>query len=72
MMWRKAMLFGDRATAAKILSVGHPHAAKTLGRQVARLRPAAWERHRYDIVVAGNIAKFGQHPGLMRLPARHG
>jgi len=34
MMWRKATLFGDHATATKILTMAHPQAAKTLGRQV--------------------------------------
>ncbi|MEU7798882.1 NADAR family protein [Micromonospora arborensis] len=64
MMWRKATLFGDHATAAQILAVAHPHAAKALGRQVTRFDQQTWEQHRYDIVVAGNAAKFGQHPGL--------
>ena len=64
MMWRKATLFGDQATAAKIASVAHPHAAKTLGRQVTGFDQRLWEQHRYDIVVTGNVAKFGQHPAL--------
>ncbi|WCN83968.1 NADAR family protein [Micromonospora sp. LH3U1] len=64
MMWRKAILFGDEAVAAKILTVTHPHAAKTLGRQVEGFDEQAWERHRYDIVVAGAVAKFGQHQEL--------
>ncbi|MEU7752315.1 NADAR family protein [Micromonospora sp. NPDC049101] len=64
MMWRKATLFGDRATAAQTLTVTHPHAAKTLGRQVTGFDQRAWEQHRYDIVVTGNAAKFGQHPAL--------
>ncbi|PZG03002.1 NADAR family protein [Micromonospora deserti] len=64
MMWRKAALFGDQAAAAKILTVAHPHAAKTLGRQVTGFDQEVWEQHRYDIVVAGAVAKFGQHPML--------
>lgn len=64
MMWRKAVLFGDHDTAAKLLTAPHPHAAKSLGRQVAGFDRAVWERHRFDIVVAGNVAKFGQHPEL--------
>ncbi|MGI5521388.1 NADAR family protein [Micromonospora sp. CA-259024] len=64
MMWRKATLFGDEATAAKILTVAHPHAAKMLGRQVARFDEQVWEQHRYDIVVAGTGAKFDQHQEL--------
>ncbi|NLU80925.1 NADAR family protein [Micromonospora sp. HNM0581] len=52
------------ATAAKDLNPAHPHAAKTLGRQVAGFDQQVWEEHRYDIVVAGSVAKFGQHPAL--------
>lgn len=64
MMWRKAILFDDYATAARILSAAHPHAAKTLGRQVTGFDQQVWERHRYDIVVTGSVAKFDQHPAL--------
>ncbi|MEU4568886.1 NADAR family protein [Micromonospora sp. NPDC023956] len=64
MMWAKAMLFGDRATAGKVLTVAHPNEAKTLGRAVAGFDERTWQEHRYDIVVAGNVAKFGQHPDL--------
>jgi ribA/ribD-fused uncharacterized protein len=64
MMWRKATLFGDEASAGQVLAAGHPHAAKTLGRTVAGFDDRVWARHRFDIVVAGNLAKFGQHPPL--------
>lgn len=64
MMWRKAMLFGDTGIAAQILDVTHPHAAKSLWRKVSGFDEPVWERHRYDIVVAGSVAKFGQHPDL--------
>lgn len=64
MMWRKATLFGDHATATKILTMAHPQAAKTLGRQVTGFDQQTWEQHRYDIVVAGNTTKFNQHPTL--------
>lgn len=64
MMWRKATLFGDRKIAARVLDAPHPHAAKRLGRQVSGFDQAEWERHRYDIVRAASLAKFGQHPDL--------
>jgi ribA/ribD-fused uncharacterized protein len=64
MMWRKATLFGDAPTAERILAAPHPHAAKTLGAQVAGFDQQVWDAHRYDIVVAGNLAKFDQHPEL--------
>ncbi|BCJ57013.1 NADAR family protein [Micromonospora endophytica] len=64
MMWRKATLFDDHPTAAKILTTTHPHAAKTLGRQVTGFDQQTWEQHRYEIVVTASMAKFGQHPAL--------
>jgi ribA/ribD-fused uncharacterized protein len=70
MMWRKAMLFDDHATAEEILGVGHPRQAKELGRGVVGFDQCRWDAHRYEIVVAGGVAKFGQHPDLRRfLPA---
>ncbi|MFJ6198230.1 NADAR family protein [Micromonospora sp. NPDC092111] len=64
MMWRKATLFGDHATASKILTAAHPHTAKYLGRQITGFDQQTWEQHRDDIVVTGNTAKFDQHPTL--------
>ncbi|MEV0251590.1 NADAR family protein [Nocardia sp. NPDC050712] len=64
MMWGKAMLFGDTETAQRILAAGHPKQAKDLGRQVCAFDENAWNAARFDIVVAGNVAKFGQHPDL--------
>jgi predicted NAD-dependent protein-ADP-ribosyltransferase YbiA (DUF1768 family) len=64
MMWRKAKLFDDQDVAEKILSAGHPHRAKALGRQVRGFDQQEWERHRYDLVVAGSVAKFGQSASL--------
>jgi ribA/ribD-fused uncharacterized protein len=64
MMAGKARLFGDEETAAAILAAPDPGRVKALGRRVAGFDEATWERHRYDIVVAGNLAKFGQHDRL--------
>lgn len=64
MMWSKARLFGDEATAARILTVAHPHAAKKLGGRAAGFDDQIWAEQRYAIVVAGNRAKFAQHPDL--------
>lgn len=64
MMWRKATLFGDEATAERILAAPHPHAAKTLGGRVTGFDQQTWDEHRFDIVVAGNLAKFQQHAEL--------
>ncbi|WP_280840506.1 NADAR family protein [Micromonospora sp. A200] len=64
MMWQKAALFGDEEAGERILAAGHPHRAKALGRQVRGFDQAVWEARRYDIVVAGSVAKFGQHDDL--------
>nr|WP_241841854.1 NADAR family protein [Pseudofrankia sp. BMG5.36] len=64
MMHRKARLFGNEQTAARILTARHPGAAKALGRQVRGFDDAVWDTHRHDLVVTGNTAKFGQHPTL--------
>ncbi|MFV2019241.1 NADAR family protein [Micromonospora sp. LOL_023] len=64
MMWRKAILFDDQAVAEQILAASHPHAAKVLGGRVAGFDQQVWNEHRSPIVVAGNLAKFGQHPQL--------
>ena len=64
MMAAKARLFGDAATLERILAAGHPKQAKDLGRSVAGFDEAVWLAHRFDFVVAGNQAKFSQHPDL--------
>ncbi|MEV4174047.1 NADAR family protein [Nonomuraea sp. NPDC049709] len=64
MMAHKAWLSGDEESAAAILATGHPGKAKALGRTVRGFDEATWQRHRFDIVVRGNVAKFGQHPPL--------
>lgn len=66
MMWRKAMLFEDAAIAAKVLEMGHPSQAKNLGRRIKGFDDNVWERARFDIVVAGNVAKFGQDDALRK------
>ncbi len=64
MMAAKARLAGDAETVAKILAAPHPGAAKALGREVRGFDEQLWARHRFGVVVAGNLAKFGQHRQL--------
>lgn len=64
MMWRKAVLFDDREVAGQILAARQPSQAKALGRQVHGFDGQIWQEHRFQIVVAGSVAKFGQHPQL--------
>jgi ribA/ribD-fused uncharacterized protein len=64
MMAEKARLFGDEDAAASILESENPGEVKAIGRTVRNFVNEIWEGRRYDIVVRGNLAKFGQHPDL--------
>jgi len=64
MMAEKARLFGDRRTLSRILEAGSPRSAKKLGREVQNFDEETWRRHRRDIVVRGNLAKFRQNSNL--------
>ncbi len=64
MMTAKALLFGDVEAATQIRRAAHPRAAKELGRQVRGFDEQRWAERRFDLVVTGNLAKFGQHREL--------
>ncbi|MDX3662455.1 NADAR family protein [Streptomyces sp. ID05-26A] len=64
MMWRKALLFGDSAVAERVLAARTPGEAKALGREVSGFSDPDWVSARLQIVVEGNLAKFGQDPAL--------
>lgn len=64
MMYKKALLFKDLATAEKVVEAKHPGKAKELGRSVVGFNDEAWFRHRFDIVVNANLAKFSQNEKL--------
>ena len=64
MMAAKARLFHDDEALARVLQSSSPAAAKAVGREVRRFDAAAWDAARFDAVVKGNIAKFGQHEEL--------
>ncbi|MET7996610.1 NADAR family protein [Amycolatopsis sp. NPDC005232] len=72
MMWRKARLFGDEGAAQRIRVAPHPGAAKALGREVRGFDAEVWNANRFDIVVEGNVAKFGQNAGLAEFLANTG
>ncbi len=72
MMWRKATLFGDTASAERILAAGHPRDAKLLGGRVAPFDQQVWDAERFGIVVAGNLAKFRQNPDALTFLAGTG
>lgn len=64
MMAAKARLFGDAEALATVLSNDDPAAAKKAGRGVRGYDEARWSACRFDLVVAGNRAKFSQHAAL--------
>ena len=66
MMAEKARLFGDVDVEARVLAASTPEDAKALGREVQPFDSARWESARFDAVVRGNLAKFGQNPHLWR------
>lgn len=66
MMAEKARLFGDDEVLAQIMAAKDPGKVKSLGRRVRHFEQAAWERSRFAIVCAGNVAKFGQDQQLRK------
>ena len=64
MMAQKALLFADAYTFERIITSKSPGEAKELGRQVKDFNPLIWEEKRFDIVLKGNLHKFGQHENL--------
>jgi ribA/ribD-fused uncharacterized protein len=61
MMAEKARLFGDRQILAKIIAAASPGEAKKLGRLVNSFNQETWLKHRFSIVVRGNLGKFEQN-----------
>ncbi len=64
MMAEKARLFDDQATLKLILEASTPAQAKQLGRQIQGFDAQQWDARRFEAVVEGNAAKFGQNPQL--------
>ncbi|MEV7779080.1 NADAR family protein [Kitasatospora sp. NPDC088351] len=64
MMAGKARMFEDEAIVPRILAARTPAEAKKLGRLVKGFDEAAWVAGRFELVVAGNVAKFGQDEAL--------
>lgn len=64
MMAAKAREFADTEVLAKILQTHDPAAVKGLGREVRDFDGARWDAVRFDRVTQGNVAKFGDDPGL--------
>ena len=60
MMAAKARLFGDDEAVPLILAARTPAEAKNLGRRVRGFDEQLWTARRFELVVEGNVAKFGQ------------
>ncbi|KAK7611079.1 hypothetical protein BKA81DRAFT_223971 [Phyllosticta paracitricarpa] len=66
MMAQKSACFGDEPSRRAILRAPTPRKQKSLGRKVANFDFEVWEQRKYDVVVQGNMHKFGQAPDLRR------
>ncbi|MBY8883915.1 NADAR family protein [Streptomyces sp. PTM05] len=64
MMAGKARLFGDERARIRVLAARTPAEAKKLGRDVTGFDEDEWALRRWELVVGGNVAKFGQDPAL--------
>ncbi len=64
MMAEKARLFGDTEALGEIIRAEDPGKAKHLGRTIENFSENLWKEKRFDIVVAGNMAKFSQNSEL--------
>lgn len=67
-MYRKAILFGDRNVAQRILDAygKNPKVFKDLGRQVKGFTKTKWFKHRDVIMYDALYHKFTQNPDLKR------
>ena len=64
MMAQKAVLFGDRETCERIMASDQAREIKALGREIRGFDQEKWDKHKYAIVLKGNIAKFSQNEPL--------
>lgn len=64
MMAEKARLFGDTATQEKIIAAPDPSTAKRLSREVQGFDAETWNKAKFEVVVCGNLHKFGQDKNL--------
>jgi ribA/ribD-fused uncharacterized protein len=67
MMYAKALVFGDRGAAEKILAAATPREQQAIGRSVRDFDEAVWALLREGIVFAGNYARFSQNAELREL-----
>ncbi|TND09538.1 MAG: hypothetical protein FD123_1129 [Bacteroidetes bacterium] len=66
MMHQKALLFGDREMADKIMQKTNPRDQKALGRKVRNFDAEVYRVKAKRIVYKGNYAKFAQNENLKK------
>lgn len=66
LMFQKACLFKDYATAEKVLKTTSPKTAKSLGRQVKNFDEQIWKENCRQIMFDGCLLKFSQNPDLQQ------
>ncbi len=64
MMAGKARLFDDPEALARVLRARTPAEAKKIGREVRGFDTDRWTAHSFELVVRGNVHKFGQNAEL--------
>lgn len=67
MMYSKAMLFGDKRNARRILETDICQAQKMIGRDVSPYNDEEWSEKCEGIVYIGNKEKYRQNPTLLKL-----
>jgi hypothetical protein len=64
MMYCKAGRFHDTNTQRLVLATNDPKEQKRLARLTEGFEAASWDEIKSDVVIAGNLAKFGQNKAL--------
>ena len=67
MMAEKALCFGDIEIWKKIINAREPDKIKKLGREVRNFDAALWDKASEEVVLKGNLHKFGQNKELSDL-----
>ena len=65
MMAEKALFFDDEEIWKKIISASDPEKIKKLGREVRNFDAERWDKASEDVVLKGNLHKFGQNKELL-------
>ena len=67
MMAAKAKLFGDLDVYEKIMETSIPKVMKSFGKKVKNFDPKIWNKENYNIVLTGNMLKFGSDVELLEI-----